>query len=282
MNTVLSVKNLTKSYDSFKLDNASFDIEKGEIAGFVGRNGAGKTTAIKAMLNLIHKDGGEIYYFGMPFAENENDIKKKIGYTAGSASYYSRKRIKDIVSVTKTFYDNWQEEEYRKYLNLFNLDENKRVVELSEGMKVKLQLAIALSHKAELLILDEPTSGLDPISREELLDIFIKIAKEGVSILFSTHITSDLEKCADKIIYIKQGKIAFCNKRQSLIDGYRTVCGGAFSKVQELAIIGKRESKSGNTALIKAESSNLFDQNDISTPNLEELIILLESSQEKL
>lgn len=282
MNTVLSVKNLSKSYDTFKLDNASFDIEKGEIAGFIGRNGAGKTTTIKAILNLIHKDGGEIYYFGVPFAENENDIKKKIGYTAGSASYYSRKRIKDIVSVTKTFYDNWQEEEYRKYLNLFNLDENKRVVELSEGMKVKLQLAIALSHKAELLILDEPTSGLDPISREELLDIFIKIAKEGVSILFSTHITSDLEKCADKIIYIKQGKIAFCNKRQSLINGYRTVCGGSFSKEQELAIIGKRELKSGNTALIKAESSNLFDQNDISTPNLEEMIILLESSQEKL
>lgn len=279
MNTVLSVKNLTKSYEAFKLDNVSFDIEKGEIAGFIGRNGAGKTTTIKSVLNLIHRDGGEIYYFGEPFAENENDIKKRIGYTAGSSSYYSRKRIKDIVSVTKTFYDNWQEEEYRKYLTLFNLDENKRVVELSEGMKVKLQLAVALSHKAELLILDEPTSGLDPISREELLDIFIKIAKEGVSILFSTHITSDLEKCADKIIYIRQGKIAFCDKRERLIDGYRIVCADSFSKEQELAIIGKRESKSGNTALIKAESSYLFEQSNISIPSLEELIILLEGSQ---
>lgn len=282
MNTVLSVKNLTKSYNSFMLDNVSFDIEKGEIAGFIGRNGAGKTTTIKAVLNLIHRDGGEIYYFGMPFAENENDIKKKIGYTAGSASYYSRKRIKDIVGVTKTFYDNWQEEQYRKYLQVFNLDENKKIVELSEGMKVKLQLAIALSHRAELLILDEPTSGLDPISREELLEIFISIAKEGVSILFSTHITSDLEKCADKIIYIKQGKIAFCNKRQRLIDSYRIAVGSDFSKEQESVIIGKRESKSGGTALIKKESSKLFERNGISTPNLEELIIFLENSREKL
>ena len=279
MNTVLSVKNLTKSYDTFRLDNVSFDIEKGEIAGFIGRNGAGKTTTIKTILNLVHKDGGEIYYFGMPFEENENEIKKKIGYTAGSASYYNRKRIKDIVSVTKTFYDNWQEEQYRKYLKLFNLDENKRVVELSEGMKVKLQLAIALSHKAELLILDEPTSGLDPISREELLDIFTEIATTGVSVLFSTHIISDLEKCADKIIHIKQGKIVFCSKRQSFIDGYRVAFGNDFSNEQELAIIGKRESKSGNTALIKTENSFLFDQNDISIPSLEELIIVLEGSQ---
>lgn len=279
MNTVLSVKNLTKSYSGFKLDNASFDIEKGEIAGFIGRNGAGKTTTIKAVLNLIHTDGGEIYYFGKPFEENENDIKKKIGYTAGSVSYYSRKRIKDIVSVTKTFYDNWQEEEYRKYLRLFNLDENKRVIELSEGMKVKLQLAIALSHNAQLLILDEPTSGLDPVSREELLEIFIEIAKTGVSILFSTHITSDLEKCADKIIYIREGKIVFCRERQSLIDGYRVVRSDDFSKAQEQATAGKRKSKSGNTALIKTESSGLFDKENISIPGLEELIILLESSK---
>lgn len=282
MNTVLSVKNLTKCYDSFKLDNVSFDIEKSEIAGFIGRNGAGKTTTIKTILNLIHKDGGEIYYFDMPFSENENDIKKKIGYTAGSASYYSRKRIRDIVGVTKTFYDNWQDDEYIKHLKLFNLDENKRVIELSEGMKVKLQLAMALSHKAELLILDEPTSGLDPISREKLLDVFMKIAKAGVSILFSTHITSDLEKCADKIIYIKQGKIAFCNKRQSLIDEYRFVCDSSFSTEQEQAIVGKRESKSGSTVLIKSESSRLFNQDNISIPSLEELIILLEGLQEIL
>lgn len=159
------------------------------------------------MLNLIHPDSGEIYYFGKSLNDNETEIKNHLGYSTGTVTWYSRKRIKDIIEVVKRFYDTWDEEAYRKYLKLFELDQNKTVLELSEGMKVKFNLLIALSHRAEVLILDEPTSGLDPFSRDELLCIFKELKKDGTAILFSTHIVSDLEKCADHIVYISKGKI---------------------------------------------------------------------------
>lgn len=207
------IKNLRKTYPSFTLSDLSFDLNAGRITGFIGRNGAGKTTTIKSMLGLVHSDHGEISYFGMPFAENENEIKQRIGYSTGAVNYYPKKKIKDIISVTKTFYSAWDEDAYKKYLSMFALDENKMPSELSEGMKVKFNLLLALSHKAEMLILDEPTSGLDPFSRDELLELFIELKNQGVAVLFSTHITSDIEKCADDIVYIQNGKlIAACSK----------------------------------------------------------------------
>lgn len=205
--SIVEIKNLKKEYPSFSIQNISFNLEAGKITGFAGRNGAGKTTTIKAMLNLIHPDSGEICYFNMPLISNESEIKKRIGYSTGTVNWYPRKRLKDIVSVTKTFYPNWDETAYRKYLKLFKLDENKTPLELSEGMKVKVNLLLALSHKAEILILDEPTSGLDPFSRNELLEIFSALRDDGVAVFFSTHIISDLEKCADDIIYISEGII---------------------------------------------------------------------------
>ena len=207
MNEVLKVVNLTKKYPKFELKDVSFSIEKGSIMGFVGRNGAGKTTTLKCLLNLVHSDGGEIELFGLNYAENENDIKQRLGYSSGGVDFYSMVTLKKIIEVSKMFYDNWNEEAYHTYMEEFNLDENKKVKELSEGMKVKFNLVVALSHNAELLILDEPTSGLDPVSRDEILQIFKKLARHGVSILFSTHITSDLDKTADHITYIKKGQI---------------------------------------------------------------------------
>ena len=204
---VIEVKNLTKKYPSFLLDNVSFSIEKSHICGFIGRNGAGKTTTIKSILNLVHADSGDVKCFGKSFLENEAEIKQKIGYSTGAVNYYPRKKIKDIVAVTKSFYPKWDENAYRKYLEIFELDENKTPRELSEGMKVKFNLLLALSHNAELLILDEPTSGLDSFSRDDLLEIFKVLKENGVAILFSTHIVSDLEKCADDIVYIRMGKI---------------------------------------------------------------------------
>lgn len=203
---VVTVKNLTKIYPAFRLDNVSFSLEAGRIAGFVGRNGAGKTTTIKSMLNLVHPDGGEITYFGMSLAGNEAEIKSRVGYSTGTVNWYPRKKIRVIADIERNFYKNWDEEAYRKYLSMFELDENKAPFELSEGMKVKFNLLLALSHKAELLILDEPTSGLDPFSRDELLELFMKLRSEGTAIFFSTHIISDLEKCADDIIYLSKGK----------------------------------------------------------------------------
>lgn len=204
---IADVRNLSKTYPAFQLRDVSFTLEKGRIIGFIGRNGAGKTTTIKSMLNLVHPEGGSISFFGMPLKENEAEIKKRIGYSTGTVNWYQRKQIRDIAAVTKRFYDTWDDETYRKYLELFQLDEDKAPCELSEGMKVKFNLLLALSHKAELLILDEPTSGLDPFSRDELLELFCVLKERGTTVFFSTHIISDLEKCADDIIYLSQGRV---------------------------------------------------------------------------
>ena len=218
--SIVEVENLVKEYPSFKLDAVSFGIEQGRITGFIGRNGAGKTTTIKSMLNLIHPNGGAVSYFGMPLAGNEMEIKKRIGYSTGTVNWYPRKKIRDIVAVEKRFYETWDEEAYHKYLSMFSLDDSKTPLELSEGMKVKCNLMLALSHKAEVLILDEPTSGLDPFSRDELLEIFMELKKEGVAVFFSTHIISDLEKCADDIVYLSKGKLVAASSREAFMEEF--------------------------------------------------------------
>ena len=216
---IVEVKDICKIYPAFRLNNVSFSLEEGKITGFIGRNGAGKTTTIKSMLNLVHADSGEISYFGLPLQGHETEIKQRTGYSTGTVSWYPRKTIRDIVDVTRTFYPTWDDDAYRKYMSMFGLDENKKPIELSEGMKVKFNLLLALSHRAEVLILDEPTSGLDPFSRDELLELFETLKGHGVTILFSTHITSDIEKCADNLIYISMGEIrAVCSKADFMRD----------------------------------------------------------------
>ena len=204
---VLEIRSLRKQYPSFLLDDVSFSLEPGRIMGLIGRNGAGKTTTLKSVFRLVHPDGGTVNVFGLDMATHEREIKQRLGYAGGAVDFYRRKKLRDIVAVTKQFYDNWDDDAYRKYMDAFSLDENKTPAELSEGMRVKFSLTLALSHRAELLILDEPTSGLDPVSREELLETFLFLKDKGVSILFSTHITTDLEKCADDITYIAKGKL---------------------------------------------------------------------------
>ncbi len=218
--SIVQVRGLNKSYPSFRLNDVSFDIDGGRITGFIGRNGAGKTTTIKSMLNLVHPDSGEIVYFGKSLAENEKEIKKHIGYSTGSANWYPRKKLRDIVAVVKACYDTWDEEAYRKYLALFALDEGKTALELSEGMKVKCNLLLALSHRAQVLILDEPTSGLDPFSRDELLDLFTELKAHGVAVFFSTHIISDIEKCADDIVYISKGEIVAALPKEIFVNRF--------------------------------------------------------------
>lgn len=218
--SIVEVRGLAKRYPAFELKDVSFDVGEGRITGFIGRNGAGKTTTVKAMLNLIHPDAGSVSYFGLPLSANEKEIKKRIGYSTGTVSWYPRKKIGDIVAVVKSFYDSWDENAYRKYRALFSLDETKCPLELSEGMKVKFNLLVALSHRAEILILDEPTSGLDPFSRNELLGLFSELKKDGVAVFFSTHIISDLEKCADDIVYIAGGKIAAAMPKEVFAQTY--------------------------------------------------------------
>lgn len=178
--------------------------------GFIGRNGAGKSTTLKSVLGLVHPDGGTVRAFGLDYAANEAAIRRRIGVVLGGIDFYPKKRVGVITDVTRRFYSNWDEKKYRHYLELFAIDESKRVDQLSSGMKVKYMIALALSHGAELLLLDEPTSGLDPVSRDELVELFRHIVADGTrSILFSTHITSDLEKCASHIAFIKDGEMLY-------------------------------------------------------------------------
>ena len=203
---VLEVRGLTKAYPKFTLSDLSFSVREGSVMGFIGRNGAGKTTTLKSILHIVHPDAGEITYFGMPFASHEAEIKQLVGYAGGAVDYYRRKPVKKLLEVTKRFYPAWDDALCKKYMDAFSLDAEKTPAALSEGMRVKLNLTLALSHGAKLLVLDEPTSGLDPVSRAELLDVFRFLRSQGVAVLFSTHITSDLEKCADDITYIAKGK----------------------------------------------------------------------------
>lgn len=218
---VLTVKGLCKSYPSFTLKEVSFALPQGTVMGFVGRNGAGKSTTLKSILGLVHPDKGQVTFMEQNVAQNEQYMKENIGVVLGGIDFYAQKKIKTITDVTRRFYPNWEEEKYRHYLSLFGLDETKRVRELSDGMRVKYLIALALSHQAKLLILDEPTSGLDPVSRDELTELFRAIVADGSrSILFSTHITSDLEKCADHITFIKDGEIFYTGAKADFLTEY--------------------------------------------------------------
>ena len=218
---VLTVKGLCKSYPSFTLKEVSFALPQGTVMGFVGRNGAGKSTTLKSILGLVHPDKGQVTFMEQDVAQNEQYMKENIGVVLGGIDFYAQKKIKTITDVTRRFYPNWEDEKYRHYLSLFGIDETKRVRELSDGMRVKYLIALALSHQAKLLILDEPTSGLDPVSRDELTELFRAIVADGSrSILFSTHITSDLEKCADHITFIKDGEIFYTGAKADFLTEY--------------------------------------------------------------
>lgn len=255
---ILQIENLCKTYPGFKLDNVSFSLESGRIVGFIGRNGAGKTTTLKAMLNLVHPDSGSVSFFGTDFYENELEIKKRIGFVTGGTDFYPLKKLSVITAVTKRFYEKWDDAAYKRYIEMFSLDEKKTPSQLSAGMKVKYSLTLALSHGAELLILDEPTSGLDPVSRDDLLDVFLNLSREGKTILFSTHITSDLDKCADDIVYIKNGKIIARDEIGAFVGEYKKV---ELTEEQRTAIpaeklIGCKIAKHGYTALVKTADAD--------------------------
>ena len=208
MEAVLCVQNLCKRYPGFALENVSFSLDSNRIMGLIGKNGAGKSTTLKSILRMVSPESGKVEIFQKDFSQCEKACKQRMGVVFGGIDFYPLKKLSAITAVTRTFYTDWDQEQYQKYIKRFTLDERKKFKELSNGMKVKYLLALALSHHAELLILDEPTSGLDPVSREELLHIFRQIVKnENCSILFSTHITSDLDKCADDITYIQNGRV---------------------------------------------------------------------------
>ena len=223
METALQIRNLCKSYKNtdFKLDNVSFQIPKGSIMGFVGKNGAGKSTTINAVLNIIQKDSGEVTIFGQTMTDDNRMIRNDIGVVFDTLHFSGELTPKKLEKVCRDVYENWQGEQFFSHLERFKIPTNKKIKTLSRGMTMKLSVSVALSHKARLLILDEATAGLDPVAREELLDLLLEFVEdEGHSILMSSHMSSDLEKVADYITFIDQGKIILTEEKDTLLYQY--------------------------------------------------------------
>jgi ABC-2 type transport system ATP-binding protein len=272
---ILQIEGLCKRYPSFYLDNVSFALETGYIMGFIGSNGAGKTTTLKSMINLVHKDSGVVTILGKDFSQNEVELKQDLGIMFGGVDFYSKHKIGQITRVVRRFYKNWDETIYELFLRRFSLDENKRIDELSNGMRVKYSLALALSHQAKLFLLDEPTSGLDPVARDDILELFQELVEDGNrSILFSTHITSDLEKCADYITYIKDGQIIESRSKDDLLESYRIV-KGKLDQLSEISsqLIGYKTNAFGFTGLAKTDDVNGSKSLIVDPVSLEDIMI---------
>lgn len=224
MEATIKVKNLNKKYEGFELKNISFEIPEGSIVGLIGENGAGKTTTIKSILNIINSEG-EIQVLGKDIKQNEKEIKSKLGVVLDDSFLSEYLTPKKINSIMKDFYNTWDKKLFEKYIKIFKLPENKMIKDFSSGMKMKLKIATAISHKPQILILDEPTSGLDPIVRNEILDIFRQFIAEDEtrSILVSTHITTDLEHISDYIMFIKNGEITLNLPTSEILENYGIV-----------------------------------------------------------
>ena len=224
MEATIKVKNLNKKYEGFELKNISFEIPEGSIVGLIGENGAGKTTTIKSILNIINSEG-EIQVFGKDIKQNEKEIQSKLGVVLDDSFLSEYLTPKKINSIMKNFYNTWDNKLFENYIKIFKLPENKMIKDFSSGMKMKLKIATAISHKPQILILDEPTSGLDPIVRNEILDIFRQFIAEDEtrSILVSTHITTDLEHISDYIMFIKNGEITLNLPTSEILENYGIV-----------------------------------------------------------
>ena len=282
MSTILKIENVRKTYPSFTLKDVSFEVEPGQIMGFIGRNGAGKTTTLKCIMNLVHYESGKISAFETDMSKNELENKQRIGFALSELNYYPNKTIRQLMNVTKRFYKNFDEKKFNEACRLFNLNIDKKLEELSTGMKVKYSVAIALSHHAELLILDEPTSGLDPVSRDEILDIFRQIVKnKDRAILFSTHITSDLDKCASDITYIHDGEIIYSGTKNDFVKSYLFIKDKTFNKELLNEYIAYKEFDDRIEGLISPDKKDLFIKNKIEPqePDLEQIMVYIERSK---
>lgn len=251
---ILEVKGLTKDYGDFVLDKLTFTVPKGVIMGLIGENGAGKSTTINCILNEISKTDGNIEIFGKDYLSEEIEIKDKIGVVFDENHFPDIFTPNEIGTYMSGIYSKWERNTYVNYLSKFELPADKRVKDFSKGMKVKLAFAVALSHKAELLILDEATSGLDPIIRDDILDILIDFVQdENHSVLVSSHIISDLEKVADYITFIHKGKLVFTHSKDELVDNYGVMSYGAmvFDNLDKSEIIAYRKEDYQYKVLVK-------------------------------
>ncbi|WP_407312298.1 ABC transporter ATP-binding protein [Desulfosporosinus sp. SB140] len=277
MNNALEIQKLCKSYKDFSLNNISFSLPIGYIMGFVGQNGAGKTTTIRLILNMINRESGEIKLFGLDNVQDEQKIKQDVAVVFDDTYFVDSWKVREVEKAVKPFYSNWSSKLFNQYISSFHLPPDKKVKDLSRGMKMKLMLAVAMSHEAKLLILDEPTSGLDPVAREELLEILSKYITDGQkSILFSTHITSDLEKIADYITLIDHGSIFYSGSKDDLLESFCIVRGGPHDLTDSLKekIIGLTINIAGFAGLLPtSEANHLAPEIVTETPSIDEILI---------
>lgn len=279
MENVIEVKGLRKKYKDFELKDINLSLQKGMIMGFIGENGAGKTTTIKAILNLINPTSGEIKIFGLDNKKEEEKIKEDIGVVLDDSFLSEYLNVEDINKIMKNIYKNWDEKLFFEYIEKFKLPRKQISKEFSSGMKMKLKIATAISHKPKLLILDEPTSGLDPVARNEILDIFQEFIENGEnSILVSSHITSDLEHIADYITFINEGKIVLSKERDELLEKYGLAkCSEEeFKTINSNDYIKYKKNRYDYEVLVedKNEFKKKYNISIVDRPSLEDIMLI--------
>ena len=276
----LSVTGATKHYDSgFTLEDVTFDLPAGYIMGLIGPNGAGKSTLIKLILNMIRRDAGQIQVLGLDAVADEEAVKEQLGVVFDTSYFVDTWSVDKVERVMRGMYRTWRHEIFDGHLRRFGLDRDKKVKELSRGMQMKLMLAVALSHDARLLILDEPTSGLDVLARDELMDILAAYIEDGErSVLFSTHITADLERAADFSTYITRGELYFTGPKDEFEDSFRIVKAGLdlLDRLPAKACVGMHRYSTGFDALVRTENLPLWpaDQIVVEPASIDDIIRL--------
>lgn len=275
---VIELKGVSKDYGDFKLDDVSFSVPEGSVCGFIGQNGAGKTTTIQIILDAINRDSGEVYVFGKNMDKDSALLRENIGVVFDEMGFHDFLNARQINTIMKNVYKNWNQEKYFEYLKLFSLPTKKACGSFSRGMRMKLQIATALSHNAKLLIMDEPTSGLDPIVRNEMLQIFREyVVEEDHTILLSSHITGDLEKLADEVVFIDGGKIVLKGNKDEILEKH----GILRCKKDELKNISQSLFVSAETSSLGAEvlvndrkaAEKLYPEMIIEPAELEQIMI---------
>lgn len=287
MDNILEVRNLSKKFPGFSLKDLSFELPYGYIMGFIGPNGAGKSTTIKLIMNLIRKDGGEVKLFGFDHIRHETEVKNRIGFVYDENYYYEELSVGEMTKIIARIYKEWDQDLCSRYLKRFGIPAKQKIKSLSKGMKMKFALVIALSHNADLLIMDEPTSGLDPLIRTELLEILSDLIQdERKGVLFSTHITSDLDKTADYITFINNGEMVFSETKEKIIDDYRVIKGPKDSL--HLGIrnkcLGLKEHNFGFEGLLKTADMPGLEGVDccmVEKPTLDDIMLYTVRGREK-
>ncbi len=278
MENVIELINVTKKFKDFSVENINLQVQQGFVTGFIGANGAGKSTTIKMMMNLLKPDAGEVKLFGLDYKKHEKAIKERIGFVYDGNIFFEGLNLKDIKRIVAPAYKNWDDALFYQYIDQFELPLNKAIKTFSKGMQMKASLSIALSHHAELIIMDEPTAGLDPIFRRELLNLLQELMVDSNrTIFFSTHITTDLDRIADYIAFIQRGELVFNQSIHDIAENYALVKGGLdlLDRDTEKAFVHVHRASTGFEALtnnIKAVKNTFGDTVIIERASLEDIM----------